>query len=300
MKKAVLSCMYDVFLSTSWLNLRVIRKSFGVVSLNESLLSLPIRSDILAEYLERLLEAADELAHVAEDFVLVRKTIAHFPLEVIHEIVSLCWSLLLKVLQESVSHVSALSQHVVQITKSVLPWLLLVLDVRVHLLALPVDIRNYLPLIGNPRLLLLDQAVCDALDLRTDRVQSIVVVLNPIFLLLHDGSFKLIPNTQNVNYFKAVSISIFLPIRASRSTYIRSWLCLQVSRKISPSSVNWRVKSSPRSRNLFWNSSWKELRMLCTLCIASIVCSLFSWISLQERKKNGEQWQSSKLVVDGS
>ena len=66
------------------------------------------RSDILAKDLEGLLEARDELRHVAEQFVLVIETIAHFSFQVIHKVVSLRRRLLLKVLKECACHVSAL------------------------------------------------------------------------------------------------------------------------------------------------------------------------------------------------
>ena len=66
-------------------------------------------SYIFSEYLECLLEATNELGHVAEDFVLVREAIAHLTLKVIHESVSFCRSLLLEIFQELARHVSALS-----------------------------------------------------------------------------------------------------------------------------------------------------------------------------------------------
>ena len=78
-------------------------------------------SHILTEDLKGLLEAAHELRHVAQHFVLVCKTIAHFALKVIHERVSLGRGLLLKVLQELVGHVRALCKHVIQVAKPVLP-----------------------------------------------------------------------------------------------------------------------------------------------------------------------------------
>ena len=132
------------------------------------------------------------------------ETIAHFTLEVIHEIVSFGRGLTFKVFEESVSHVSALGKHIIQIAKSVLTRLRLVLDVRMHLLAFTVDISDDLPLIGNPSLLLLDQAICDAFDLGSDRVQCIVMVLNSILFFLNDGRFKLIPIdiNQPFQYFR--------------------------------------------------------------------------------------------------
>ena len=134
----------------------------------------------------------------------MRETIAHLTIKVIHESVSFGRSLLLEILQERVSHVSALGKHIIQVAKSVLSRLLLVLDVRMHLLALTVDISDDLPLIGNPSLLLLDQAICDAFDLGSDRVERIVMVLNSILLFLNDGRFKLIPIDiyQPFQYFR--------------------------------------------------------------------------------------------------
>ena len=140
-----------------------------------------------------MLEATDELGHVAEHFVLVREAIAHLPLQVLHERVRLGRSLLLEVFKELVRHVSALCQHVVEVAKSVLSRLLLVLDVSVHLLAFSVDIGDYLAFVSNPSLLLLDEAVSNALDLCAYRVQSIVVVLDPILLFLDERRFEFIP-----------------------------------------------------------------------------------------------------------
>ena len=62
-----------------------------------------------------------------------------------------------------------------------------------HLLALSIDISHYLALVGNPSLLFLDEAISDALDLRSDWIESIIVILDPIFLFLDKCSFKFIP-----------------------------------------------------------------------------------------------------------
>ena len=62
-----------------------------------------------------------------------------------------------------------------------------------HLLALAINIGNDLLFIGNTSLLLLDEAVSDAFHLGADRVQRIVVVLDPILLLLDNGLFEFIP-----------------------------------------------------------------------------------------------------------
>ena len=71
------------------------------------------RSDIFAEDLEGLLEARDELAHVAKQLVLVCESAVHLALQVFHELVGLGGRLLLKVLQKGACHVSALREHVV-------------------------------------------------------------------------------------------------------------------------------------------------------------------------------------------
>ena len=126
----------------------------------------------------------------------MRETIAHFALEVIHERVSLRRRLLLEVLQELVGHVRALCQHVIKVAEPVLSRLLLVLDVSVHLLAFSVDIGHYLAFVGDSSLLLFDKAVGDALDLRTYRVESIVVILDPVLLLLNERSLEFIPTMK--------------------------------------------------------------------------------------------------------
>ena len=92
------------------------------------------------------------------------------------------------------SHVSTLSEHIVQITQSLLPRLFLILDVSMHLLTFTVDICHYLPFIGDSGLFLLHQAIRDALDLCSDRVESVVMVLDPIFLLLDQCRFEFVPN----------------------------------------------------------------------------------------------------------
>ena len=102
------------------------------------------------------MEAADELRHVTQDFVLMSETIAHLTLQVIHESVSFRRCLLFKVFQKLTRHVGTLSQHIIKVTESVLPRLLLVLDVCVHLLAFTVDVCNDLAFIRDTSLLLLD------------------------------------------------------------------------------------------------------------------------------------------------
>ena len=154
-------------------------------------------SDILAEDLESLLEASHELAHVSQQLVLMIKPVAHFTLQVVHESVSLVRCLLLKVLQERAGHVCALSEHVIKVTKSFLSRALLVLDVCVHLSALTVDVGHDLLFVGDASLLLLNESVSDAFDLRTDRVQSIIVVLYAVSFLLLDSSLELIPESQS-------------------------------------------------------------------------------------------------------
>ena len=62
-----------------------------------------------------------------------------------------------------------------------------------HVFALCVDVSHYLLFVGNPRLLLLDDAVCYSLQLGSDRVQVIVVVLYSVLLFLLDGLFEFVP-----------------------------------------------------------------------------------------------------------
>ena len=115
----------------------------------------------------------------------MRKTIGHLSLKIIHESVSFSGCLLFEIFQKLVGHVSTLGEHVIQVAKPILPRLLLVLDVSVHLLALTVNIRDDLALIGNPSLLLLHQAIRDALDLCPDRIESIIMILDSVLFLLH-------------------------------------------------------------------------------------------------------------------
>ena len=91
---------------------------------------------------------------------------------------------MLEILQELTCHVCALSQHIVQVAEAVFSRLLLVGDVCVHLLTFPVDICHNLTLIGNSSLFLFDESICDTLDLRSDWIQCIVVILNSIFFFL--------------------------------------------------------------------------------------------------------------------
>ena len=64
-----------------------------------------------------------------------------------------------------------------------------------HVFAFSVDVCHYLLLVGNPRLLLLDDAVCYSLQLGSDRVQVVVVVLYSVLLFLLDGLFEFVPVT---------------------------------------------------------------------------------------------------------
>ena len=150
-------------------------------------------SDIFTEDLKGLLEASDELAHITKKFVLMSETIAHFTFEVIHEVISLSGRLLLEILQEVTRHVSALSQHIVQIAEAVLPRLLLILNVCVHLLAFTVDVCHNLSFISDSSLFLFDKAVSDTLHLRSNWIQCIVVILDSILLFLLDSCLEFIP-----------------------------------------------------------------------------------------------------------
>ena len=62
-----------------------------------------------------------------------------------------------------------------------------------HLLALAIDISHDLSFVRDSRLLFFHKAICDAFDLGTNRVESIIMILDPVLLLLNDCSFKLIP-----------------------------------------------------------------------------------------------------------
>ena len=112
------------------------------------------------------------------------ETIAHLALEIVHEVIGFSRCLLFEILQELACHVRALSQHVVQIAKAVFSRLFLVGDVCVHLLTFPVDICHNLTLIGNSSLFLFDESICDSLDLRSDWVQCVIVILDSIFFFL--------------------------------------------------------------------------------------------------------------------
>ena len=80
-----------------------------------------------------------------------------------------------------------------------------------HLLALSVDISDYRAFVGDTRLLLLDQAICDAFDLGPYRVKRIVMVFYPVFLLLNERSFKLIPTISRYQLeFHTESWALFL------------------------------------------------------------------------------------------
>ena len=96
-------------------------------------------------------------------------------------------------------HVSTLREHIIQIAKPLLSRLLLVLDVSVHLLALTIDVSNDLPLVRNPGLLFFHQTIRDTLDLRSNWIQSIVMVLDPVLLLLDQSRLKLIPTSPSIN-----------------------------------------------------------------------------------------------------
>ena len=99
-------------------------------------------------------------------------------------------------------HVSTLREHIIQIAKPLLSRLLFVLDVSVHLLALTVDVSNDLPLVRNPGLLLFHETIRDALDLRSNRIQSIVMVLDPVLLLLDQSRLKLIPTSPSPSIYQ--------------------------------------------------------------------------------------------------
>ena len=64
-----------------------------------------------------------------------------------------------------------------------------------HVFAFCVYISHYLLFVCDPRLLLLDDAVCYSLQLGSDRVQVVVVVLYSVLLFLLDGLFEFVPVT---------------------------------------------------------------------------------------------------------
>ena len=69
-----------------------------------------------------------------------------------------------------------------------------------HLVAFTPDLGDDLLLVGDPRLLLLDEPVSDALDLGTDWIESIIVVLDSVTLFLLNSSLKRIPTGNSFNY----------------------------------------------------------------------------------------------------
>ena len=64
-----------------------------------------------------------------------------------------------------------------------------------HILALGVDVSHDLLLVGNPSPLLLDDAVCYSLQLGSDGVQVVVMVLYSVLLFLLDSFFEFVPET---------------------------------------------------------------------------------------------------------
>ena len=84
-------------------------------------------------------------------------------------------------------------EHVVQVLQLLFPRGFLVLDLFVHVFALGVDVSHDLLLVGNPCLLLFDDAICYSFELGSDWVQVVVVVLYSILLFLLDGLFEFIP-----------------------------------------------------------------------------------------------------------
>ena len=65
-----------------------------------------------------------------------------------------------------------------------------------HLVALSFDLILNVLLIRNPGLFLLHKPISDALNLSSDWVQSIIVILDSVLFFLDDGTFKFIPNLQ--------------------------------------------------------------------------------------------------------
>ena len=98
-------------------------------------------------------------------------------------------------------------EHVIQVLQLLLPRGFLVLDFFVHILALGVNVGHDLLLVGNPGPLLLDDAVCDSLQLGSDRVQVVVMVLYSVLLFLLDSFFEFVPVTVSGLFQRLLTFS---------------------------------------------------------------------------------------------
>ena len=83
-------------------------------------------------------------------------------------------------------------QLVVQILHALLPHLVLLLDIVLHVVRLVLDLLDHFLLLSDTQLLFLDEAIFDALELSTDRVQVIIVVLDTILSFLVYAALALV------------------------------------------------------------------------------------------------------------
>ncbi len=123
----------------------------------------------------------------------MRESVSHFTFQVVHESISFIRSLLFKIFQSIACHVRSLSEHIVKVSKAFLTRSLLVLDVSVHLGTLFVNVGHDLLFIRDSGPFLLYQAICDAFDLGSNRIQCVVMVLDAVFFFLDDGGLEFIP-----------------------------------------------------------------------------------------------------------
>ena len=84
-------------------------------------------------------------------------------------------------------------EHVIQVLQLLLSRSFFILDLFVHVFALRVDVCHDLLLVGNPGLLLFDDAISDPFELGSDWVQMVIMVLYSILLFLLDGLFEFVP-----------------------------------------------------------------------------------------------------------
>lgn len=122
--------------------------------------------------------------HVAEYFVLMIKSASHLPLEVVHELLCLLCCICLEILKELSGKISVLGEEVVEVAHLLLPEETLLFDIILHVSGFIVYLFEYFLLPSYPLLLLLNQAILDALNLCSNRVQMIVMVLYPVLSLL--------------------------------------------------------------------------------------------------------------------
>ena len=124
------------------------------------------------------------------------QTVRKFTLKVVEEVVCLIGRIRLEVVQELVSQICVLSQHIVKVLQPFLSRFTFIVNLFVHLIALVVNISHDLLLVGNPRLFLLHQPIFDPLKLSTDRVQVVVMVLYTVFALLVQHLLEMVPKKR--------------------------------------------------------------------------------------------------------